>query len=756
MKRLFICEKPSLAQTVAHYLGSESKKDGYFEAGNDYVAWLQGHILAQKMPEEYNPDLKKYSYDTLPIIPDVWEKEVKPNGNYPMIYKTVTQLLKEVDEVVNVGDPDREGQLLVDEVLELAGNKLPVKRLYINAMDDTTIKRAFEGMVDNATAHNTYLAALGRERTDWLFGINASRKYTLDAGTTIKVGRVKVPMLALVARRNEEIDNFKSVKYYNVRALFRLETSLPFETMWQIPENTEGMDSERRLLDVISARAVVQKITGKTGTVKSVTTEKSTSAPPLPYSLSTLQRAAEPAFGFDPAKTLELAQSLYEKKLTTYPRSDSNYLPESQLADAAVIIENLKLTGVDELKKYADGADSGIKSKAFNTKKVSAHHALIPTMEKIDVNSLPTDEQKLYTLIAKRYLLQFYPVQEFETTKAEIDCEGETFLAHGKVILNNGWKDVDAESSEDNEEDKKQLPALHEGDAITVTIANIIEKNTTPPARFTQSTLIAALTNAHKYVKNPDLRETVKEIKGIGTEATRSTIIKQLIDAGMMIEKTAKKKAELYVSDSVKELLACLPDEVTYPDMTAIMELELDKIDAGKLTLDDYMQGQEEYIRQIIDLPSKFTPIIKKDKYPVCPVCGTGTLYPHEGKFGKFWSCSNYKNGCKASFSDCNGNPVVEKCPVCGKGYLQRRLGAVPDDIFWGCNEYKNNGCKATFCDVKGKPLIKLCPVCKKGYLVKRHGKNGVFFACNNFRECKATFESGKNGLPVLKAKGRK
>lgn len=751
MKRLFICEKPSLAQAVAHYLGSESRKDGYYEAGNDFVAWLQGHILAQKMPEEYNSDLKKYSYDTLPIIPEVWEKEVKPNGNYPRIYKTVTQLLKEVDEVVNVGDPDREGQLLVDEVLELAGNQLPVKRLYINAMDDTTIKRAFEGMVDNATAHNTYLAALGRERTDWLFGINASRKYTLDFGTTIKVGRVKVPMLALVSRRNEEIDNFKSVKYYNVRALFRLETSLPFETMWQIPESAEGLDSEGRLLDIIPARAVVQKIIGKTGIVKSVTTEKGTSAPPLPFSLSTLQRAAELAFGFDPAKTLELAQALYEKKLTTYPRSDSNYLPESQLADGAVIIENLKLTGVDELKKYADGADSGIKSKAFNTKKVSAHHALIPTMEKIDLNSLPVDEQKLYTLIAKRYLLQFYPVQEFEATKAEIECEGETFIAHGKVILNNGWKDVDAESSEDNEEDKKQLPALHEGDTVTVTIANIIEKNTTPPARFTQSTLIAALTNAHKFVKNPDLRETVKEIKGIGTEATRSTIIKQLIDAGMLIEKTAKKKAELYASESVKELLACLPDEVTYPDMTAIMELELDKIDAGKLTLDDYMQGQEEYIRQIINLPSKFTPVARKNDYPACPACGTGKLYPHDGKFGKFWSCSNYKNGCNATFQDYKGAPVIEKCPVCGKGYLQRRKGKNGD--FWSCSEY-SNGCKAAFSDVKGEPVIKLCPECKKGYLQKRSGKNGDFYGCNNYPDCKATFESGKNGLPVLKKKG--
>lgn len=753
MKRLFICEKPSLAEAVAGFLGNPDKKDGYFDAGNDYVVWLQGHILAQKMPEDYNPDLKKYSYDTLPIIPDIWEKEVKPSGNYPRIYKTVTQLLKEVDEVVNVGDPDREGQLLVDEVLELAGNTLPVKRLYINAMDETTIRRAFDNMIDNSTAHNTYLAALGRERTDWLFGINASRKYTLDAGTTIKVGRVKVPMLALVARRNDEIDNFKSVKYYNVRGLFRLSTSLPFEAMWQIPENTEGLDEEGRLLDVIPARACVQKITGKTGIVKSVETEKGTVAPPLPFSLSTLQRAAEPAYGFSPSKTLELAQTLYEKKLTTYPRSDSNYLPESQLNDAAVILENLKLTGSENLKKYVDGADAALKSKAFNTGKVSAHHAIIPTMEKIDLNSLPEDECKLYSMIAERYVLQFYPAQEFEQTTAVIECEGETFSARGKVIIKEGWKAAVTESTADKkDDDAKQLPVLHEGDAVSLTLASIVEKNTVPPVRFTQSTLIAALTNAHKYVKNPELRETVKNIKGIGTEATRSTIIKQLLDSGMLIEKPSKKKQELYVSDSVKELLACLPDEVTYPDMTALMEMELDKIDAGSLSLNDYMHGQEEFVKNIISLPSKFTKISSKNQYPVCPICGTGKLFPHEGKFGKFWGCSNYRNGCNAIFSDCNGAPVIEKCPICGEGYLTKRPSFEPGDNFWGCNQYKNNGCKATFSDVKGRPFIKLCPKCKKGYLVKRQGK----FMCNNYKECKITFDIGKNGLPVLKKKGGK
>lgn len=746
MKRLFICEKENQAEPLAAFMGSTLKKDGYYEIGDDIIAWLQGHILGLKMPEDYDPNLKPYSYDTLPIIPQNWEKTVKSQKYYQKMYATICNLLKNVDEVINVGDSDREGQLIVDEVLNLAGNTLPVKRLYLNALDNISIERAMDNIIDNDSVHNKFLAALGRERTDWLFGINGSRKYTLDSGQVIRFGRVKIPMLALVARRNDEIDNFKSIKHYGVKAFFRTENSLPFESIWQPAD--DFLDADGRLIDILHAREVEQKIAGKTGIIKNVETKKETAAAPLPYSLSTLQRAAEPAFGFSPSKTLELAQSLYEKKLTSYPRSDCNYLPESQFEDAKTILANLKLTGNDDLKTFAEAADSSLQSKAFNTKKVSAHHAIIPTMEKIDLQTLSADEQNLYYLIAKRYILQFYPDHEFNKTTAQIECECEIFTAKGKVILNNGWKSIEKEKDDNHEE--KQLPDLQENGVVILTVANVIEKNTTPPARFTQSSLIGALTNAHKYVKNPDLREKIKNIKGIGTEATRSTIIKQLIDSGMFIEKPNKKAAELYVSDSVKELLNCLPDEVTYPDTTAIMELSLDKIEAGELSLEDYMKEQEEYVRQIIKLPSKFTPVPKKSKYPTCPICEKGTLFPHDGKFGKFWSCSEYTNGCKAVFQDASSQPVIEKCPVCGKGYLQKRTGK--NSTFWSCSEY-TNGCKAMFSDAKGKPVIKKCPSCKKGYLILHDGKLGKFYGCNNYPDCKATYEQGKTGMPVLKKK---
>lgn len=752
--QLFICEKPSLAAALAENLGKAVKKDGYYEVGEDCVAWLRGHIMALKMPEEYNPDWKQYKYETLPIIPESFEKVVKTTSNYSSIYKTISALMKKADVVVNVGDPDREGQLLVDEVLEHCQNKKPTKRLLINAMDDTTIKRALSSMEDNNSSknRNMYKAALGRECTDWLIGINASRKYSLDSKSVVKVGRVKVPMLALVARRNELIDNFKSVKYFELKAFCKNEKGTPFMVMWEPKEDCPGKDEEGRLVDIMPVRECMQKIANAPGKIVSVEKKKGSNAAPLPFSLSTLQRAAGPAFGFSPAKTLEIAQALYEKKLTTYPRSDSNYLPESQHQDAKTILANLKLTGNVDLEVWAKGADFSKKSGAYNTKKVDAHHAIIPTMERVDLSTLSNDEQKLYVMIAKRFILQFYPVHEFEQTIVIVECAEEKFVGKGKVVLVDGWKAIDKGIDDKAEDEDKQLPNVKENEDVVLLTPNIVEKNTVPPARFTQDTLIGALTNAHKYVNDASLRDVVKDIKGIGTEATRSSIMEDLIKSGMLIEVANKKKKELFVSETVKELLACLPDELTFPDMTALMEVELDKVAKGEISLEAYLEGQIEYVRNLMTLASKFTPAAKLDanNRPCCPVCGTGKLYQHEGKFGKFWNCSNYKNGCKATFDDDKGKPAIYECPVCNKGLLVKRKSTKNDnEYFWSCNQYQS-GCKAIFSDVKNKPLIKQCPKCKKGYLIKRKGKSDVFFGCNNYPDCSATFESGKTGMPVI------
>lgn len=748
--RLFICEKPSLAEALANNLGKPVRKDGSFYVGNDVVTPLRGHIMRLYNADEYDPALKKWAYDTLPIVPSPFKKKVSGGSGYSEIYNRVKGLLKEATEVVNVGDPDREGQYLVDEVLEALKCKLPAKRLFINALDDTSIKRALASMEDNNSKanHNRYMAARGRAEADWIIGINATRKFSLDSGNTLHIGRVKMPTLALVYRRNEEIDNFKPKDFYGINAFFRTDSSMPFPSHWVIPEDL--LDSENHLLDIVPARACEQKCKGKSGTVKSVIRKKGRSNPPLPYSLSTLQKDAGPKLSFSPSKVLEVAQSLYEKKLTTYPRSDSNYLPESQLEDASTIIANLKLTGSEELKALADNADSSIKGLAFNTKKVEAHHALIPTLEQCDMGKLSADEQKLYLLLAKRYLLQFYPAQEFESCEVVIDCEGETFKATGKVVLKEGWKgatgsEVDRDDDNAEDEEERKLPDLKEGDSLTMSSLEISKKVTKAPARFTQSSLIGALTSAHKFVKDKSLADKVKDVKGLGTEATRATMISDLLKSGELREEGKKK--ELFVSDSVKELIPFLPDNLTYPDMTACMELDLDRIEKGTLALDEFVAFQAQFVKELMAVETKFSkPVRKGDDYPECPVCHEGKLFPREGKFGKFWSCSNYKNGCKAAFDDLKGKPAIEKCPVCGKGFLRRKSGK-DGGYFWSCSEYAN-GCKASFTDNKGKPVLVKCPDCGKGYLKKWTGKKGDYYQCS---DCRKYFDVLKNGLPAVK-----
>lgn len=737
MKKLYICEKPSLAEALANTLGTAEKKYGYYDVNGDAVVWLRGHIMRLLDAKEYDSSYSNWRYDILPIVPNIWKKEIK--ADCYSIFKIIKDLHKKADEIINVGDPDREGQLLVDEVLVYLNNKLPTKRLFINAMDKTTIERALAKIEDNNSDKNKnmYYSALGRSYTDWILGINATVKYSLDSGKTLRVGRVKVPILALVYRRNLEIDNFKSVKHYGLTAFFRTNNSLPFATIWKPKDDI--LDINGRLTNILDARKMEQKICGKPGTVTKCNTIEKKEAAPLPFSLSTLQRTAGPALGFSPSKTLDIAQKLYEKKLTTYPRSDCNYLPEEQFSDADVILENLKLTGSNDLLNWTQNADITIKSKAFDTSKTDAHHGIIPTVEKIDINSLSTDEQNLYLLIAKRYILQFYKTHIFEETVAEIDCEGELFIAKGKVIKENGWKSIE---NTDKKVDKKikELPSLETNTKLIMSSESINEKNTTPPARYTQDTLIGAMSNAHKYVKDSSLKDMLKSVKGIGTEATRSTTLDELLKTGMLIEKAGEKsKKELYVSASAKELIECLPDELTYPDKTALLEIELDKVAKGTLSLESLLQSEVAYTAELMKRQSKFTITHENQtEHPICPVCGKGKLYYHDGKFGKFWSCSEYKNGCTATFPDVNGKPQIIICPVCKKGYL-KRIQTKNKDYFWSCSEYKN-GCTTSFSDINCKPMIKLCSKCKKDYIKRWKGKKGYYYQCPSCKEFDNSF----------------
>ena len=714
---LYICEKQSLATAVAENLGQYSKRDGYYLVNGHCVAWLRGHILGLYLPEDYkNPEQDFLNPpQALPLVPKIWTKKVL----VPKNYHTVRQLLKQANTVINVGDPDREGQLLVDEVLEQLQNKLPTKRLFINAMDSTTVKRALASMEDNAAPKNRqmYLSALARQYTDWLIGMNGSRLYRHTLKKKVNIGRVKIPMLALVARRNEQIDNFVSIQYYQLRATFQNEQGQDFTALWQIPEACPQLDEEGRLLDRTVAEACAAKIQGQPGSITEVTKKNGTNSAPLPFSLSTLQRAAGPKLGFSPAKTLDVAQRLYEKKIVTYPRSDSNYLPTSQFQDAPRILANLQQCKDGDLEKWSAGANPKLKSYAYNTKKVSAHHAIIPTLEKVDLTKLQADEAKLYQMIAKRFILQFYPVHKFEQTTAIVRCAEEDFVAKGKVVTQEGWKAIERIPDKNEDEEGKELPKLTKGQRVEEQQAEVVEKKTTPPARFTQDTLIGALTNAHKFVQNAELKEVIKDIKGIGTEATRSSIMEELIKLGILQEVKSKKKKELFVSEAVKELLPLLPTTLTYPDQTALMELDLDKIASGDLSLEEYMAKQVDYIQSLVGVPV------------TCPVCGKGTLRKRVNSKDQsiFWSCDKYPE-CKATFSDVGGEPLVTPCPQCGKGYLRRLHGRNGD--FFGCSNYPE--CHTTYEAYKGKPFVYQCPVCQQGQLILHHNGAGSWAQCNN------------------------
>lgn len=757
---LYIAEKPLMAIEIAKCLpGAISRKDGYIETDNGIVTWAVGHILQQADPAEYNPKYKDWIMADLPIIPDKWKLIVTPSCAKQ--FGIVKKLISEATEIIHAGDPDREGQLLIDEILEYVGNTKPVRRLLLNALDEKTIRRSLGNLRDNKDFYNLQQSALARSRADWLIGMNLSRAYTLAArqaghDMTLPIGRVKTPTLALVVRREQEIKEFKPLTYWLLKFTF-LSDKGKLDTIWQPKDEQSGLDSEGRLvdktvLDEILTHIRKAKEENRLGLVSNVVKEKKTVPQCLPFSLSALQLQAGKIFGYDPQTVLDTAQLLYEKKLTSYPRSDCDYLPESQLGDAENILTNLKGIAEPDLAAWASGANISIKSRAWNDDKITAHHAIIPTETVCNYDELPEKEKNIYLLIARAYIAQFYPVHEYEHTKIEVTFAEETFKATGNVIINDGWKSLYRRNTDKNEEEKEDelLPAVIKDESVEYMVCRPEEKQTTPPKRFTPSTLLQAMKEIHKYVKNPELKKQLKDVAGIGTEATRAGIIKELQDKGFMQE----VKKYLQPTDQANLLLSLLPDEMTYPDVTAEWEDVLDKMKDGKAALHKFIKCQADFVKSLCQAAGAIE--VQAAISNTCPVCQAGLLKRKKGPKGFFWGCSKWPD-CNATFPDKSGKPDLAPpkeydCPKCGKGKLRQRSGS--KGKFWGCNNYPE--CKATFEDKRGKPEIHICPTCQKGTLRKIPGKNGDFWGCGNYPNCKATFADTKGKPDIGKKEGKK
>lgn len=659
--RLFIAEKPSMAEEIAKCLpGPMARKNGCFETAGGIVTWLYGHILRMAEPGEYEERFAKWNAADLPIIPNDWILCVSKDCEKQ--FAVIKGLVARASEIIHAGDPDREGQLLVDEVLEFIGNKKPVLRLLLNALDEKSVRKALGDLRDNKQFAGLKASALARQRADWMIGMNLSRAYTLAAQSvghqvTFPIGRVKTPTLALVVRREREISKFTPVEHYGFRGTFN-HANGEFTAVWKAQDIQAGLDPEGRLIDRNIAGDLKKRLESgsESALVTVFETKERTQAQPLPYSLSALQVAAGRDFGYSPQLVLETAQSLYEKKLTTYPRSDCDYLPESQFTDAARILSNLCDPAQEELASWALKANSVIRSKAWNDGKITAHHAIIPTMEFCDLKKLSEAERNIYGLIARVYIAQFYPVHEFLQTNVLLKYLNEDFKASGRVVTVAGWKELFSSDQEDepkSEDDSGIIPAMKVNDLAAFVALKSLKKTTKPPERFTEGSLLKAMKEIHRFVKNDELKKQLKNVSGIGTEATRAGIIEDLVNRKFLL--VDKKK--LVPTETAFALVDVLPDELTYPDTTALWEDKLKEMEIEEAGFGEFLSMQSNFVKNLCFTASTVT--VGMPKGVTCPACNVGVLCQRTGKKGVFWGCSRYRENCTVIISDKNGKPDI-------------------------------------------------------------------------------------------------
>ncbi|MCY9802180.1 DNA topoisomerase III [Vibrio scophthalmi] len=583
MSRLFIAEKPSLGRAIAAALPGPKKNDqGFIRCGNnDVVTWCIGHLLEQVEPDAYDERYKKWNLADLPIVPQQWQ--LRPRKSASKQLTVVRKLLKDADQIIHAGDPDREGQLLVDEVLDYCkvtkSKKESAQRLLISDLNLPAVKRALSSMRSNRDFIPLSVSALARSRADWLYGMNMSRAYTLlgqKAGYqgVLSVGRVQTPVLGLVVRRDEEIENFIPRDYFSLHALIPYQGEsggFDIRAKWQPSEACQPwQDEEGRVLNRKLVENVAARITNQPATVIESEQKQTKQTAPLPYSLSALQIDAAKRFGMSAQQVLDTCQSLYEKhKLITYPRSDSRYLPVEHFAQAPSVCEAIA-NNAQELASAVRGANLSQKSKAWNDKKVDAHHAIIPTPKKATQNALSSYEMKVYQLIARQYLIQFYPAAVYAEAKLVFDIAGGKFIAKGRQLVTAGWK-VLMGKSDDEDSGVDSVPPLEKGRVLTCREGELKQHQTEPPKHFTEATLLQAMTGIARFVADKELKKILRDTDGLGTEATRAGILDTLFKRQLL----TRQGKSILSSAAGRGLVNALPDESTYPDMTAHWEHQL-------------------------------------------------------------------------------------------------------------------------------------------------------------------------------------
>lgn len=604
MRRLFIAEKPSLARAIADVLPKPHKRqDGFIVCGDSqYVTWCIGHLLEQAEPEAYDPRLARWSLTDLPIIPEKWQ--LKPRAAVIKQLNTIKALLVQADEIVHAGDPDREGQLLVDEVLDFLAlpddKKQSVLRCLISDLNPQAVVKAIERLRSNRDFIPLCVSALARARADWLYGINMTRAYTLLGQRggyqgVLSVGRVQTPVLGLVVRRDEEIEHFVAKDFFEVKAHIITPNKERFTAIWQPSEACiDYQDEEGRLIHRPLAEHVAARITQQPALVVAYQNKQESEIAPLPYSLSALQIEAAKKHGLSAKEVLDICQQLYEKhKVITYPRSDSRYLPQEHFANRHGVLKAIAIHQ-PELTQF-ELAELNKQNRCWDDKKVDAHHAIIPTAKAIAVQ-LDQNESKIYALIAGQYIIQFMASAKFHKRIIELEIAGGKFIARARFLVESGWRAILTTKERDADNDGMSLPEVKVKDELFCEQGEVIEKQTQPPKPFTDATLLSAMTGIARFVQDKALKKVLRETDGLGTEATRAGIIELLFKRNFLV----KKGRYIHAAPAGIALYKVLPLVAVLPDMTAHWESKLTQISEKQFRYQDFMSPLADTLKMLI------------------------------------------------------------------------------------------------------------------------------------------------------------
>ncbi|OEF96581.1 DNA topoisomerase III [Desulfuribacillus alkaliarsenatis] len=598
-KTLIIAEKPSVARDIAKAIinGKSTSKDGYIEGGKHIISWAIGHLVTLCDPEDYDVKLKRWNMGHLPICPESFRlKPVKTTKKQLEIVKHLMQR-PDVDELVCATDAGREGELIFRYIYHLAKCNKPFKRLWISSMTEEAIKKGFAQLKPGTDYDPLYESARCRSEADWLIGINGTRAYTTKNNTIYSVGRVQTPTLAMLVERDRQIENFTPEDYWEVKSIYE-----DFQGTWidlSLKENSTKISSKDE------AEKIANLVKGTTGKVTELKKEKKKQPPPLLYDLTELQRDGNKYFGYTAKQTLDIAQALYEKhKLITYPRTDSRYLSTDMKPAVKDTIQKLKQSTYNEWIEPITGTMK-FTARIINDKKVTDHHACIPTPRIPNLQRLNDKEKNIYELVAKRLISVFYPPHVFETTTVLVETESHTFQSKGKVIVDAGWKHVYNKSVEKkNSDSEQQLPALKKGNAVQFVDTEILTKQTQPPKPYTESTLLSAMENAGRQVEDEELKEQLKD-SGLGTPATRASIIERLIQVGYV----ERNKKSLQPTAKGIAIIEAVPQELQSPEMTGKWERALNKMAKGNFSSERFMESINRFAAYIVQEAKKSKPI---------------------------------------------------------------------------------------------------------------------------------------------------